>query len=354
MKKDFYRVVGVMSGTSLDGVDLVLCEFLREAGGHWTFTIQCAETIEYPESWQSLLAGAIKLPREGLSQLDREYTQYLGKIIKEYLQRNGINNIDAVCSHGHTVYHQPAAGVTYQMGNLPFIAKEIGFPVVCDFRVQDVALGGQGAPLVPIGDRLLFSEYDYCLNLGGFANISFESNGNRIAYDICPVNVVLNHLSHKVGKNYDDGGSLAASGALHEKLLRQLNELDYYSLSPPKSLGMEWVNASILPILETAMVDVPIMLRTYTEHIAQQLAREVSEPKKVLVTGGGAYNRFLLERVRQLSKADWIIPEPFLIEFKEALIFGLLGILKLRDEVNCLASVTGASRDHSSGCYFLP
>ena len=230
----------------------------------------------------------------------------------------------------------------------------LGKTVVCDFRVQDVELGGQGAPLVPIGDRLLFSEYDYCLNLGGFANCSYEKNGQRIAFDICPVNIVLNKYAEKLGKDFDENGKFAESGIVDENLLHQLDSLKFYSGKPPKSLGLEWVKENIFPLLEASKISSEDVLRTFTEHIAVQLAKQFSDRASVLITGGGAYNSFLIERFKNLSAIEVVVPSKEIVEYKEALIFGLLGVLKLRDEVNCLASVTGASKDHSSGKIFFP
>ncbi len=355
-----------MSGTSLDGIDLAELQFFYSKDGNWTFDIITSETIAYPSNWKRALREAISYSEEKMELFDQEYTHYLSEVILEFINQHHIKDLDAVCSHGHTILHQPNNGVTLQIGNLPELATLINLKVVCDFRVQDVKLGGQGAPLVPIGDRLLFDEYDYCLNLGGFANISFEkisSNNDqepkRIAYDVCPVNIVLNAFAEKLGFPYDEGGRLAASGNLDKKLFQKLNELSFYYKSPPKSLGLEWVQQHIFPILEASEASTIDILRTYTEHIAFQLVAQFSENSSVLITGGGVYNDFLITRLKDQSNAEVIIPSSGLpagkvglIEYKEALIFGLLGVLKLRDEINCLASVTGAKKDHSSGKIF--
>jgi anhydro-N-acetylmuramic acid kinase len=222
--------------------------------------------------------------------------------------------------------------------------------------VQDVELGGQGAPLVPIGDKFLFSNYDYCLNLGGFANISTDVNHERVAYDICPVNIVLNHYVKQLGFDYDDEGKIAATGQIHLELLKQLNGLSYYKKIYPKSLGLEWVNNTVFPLIDKVKLPVNDVLSTFVEHMAIQIASEVSNPKKssVLITGGGVYNTFLVNRLKMHTQQNIIIPEKDAIEFKEALIFGFLGVLKLRNQVNCLKSVTGASKNHSSGKIFQP
>ncbi|MEL6811399.1 MAG: anhydro-N-acetylmuramic acid kinase [Bacteroidota bacterium] len=353
MAKNNYKVLGVMSGTSLDGIDLAECFFVLSEEGIWNYRMGVAETIPYDEIWESRLREAVHFSKGRLATLDKEYTEYLGGIIRGFVDKNQITRLDAVCSHGHTILHQPEKGVTLQIGNLPEIAKWAGQKVVCDFRVQDVALGGQGAPLVPMGDRLLFGDYDYCLNLGGFGNCSFEKGEERMAYDICPVNIVLNRYAQQMGCPYDDRGALASEGVVQEDVLHQLNALEFYKQSAPKSLGLEWVQKRVFPILTASGSTPKDILATFTEHVAIQLESQFREGTSVLVTGGGAYNDFLLERIRFHKDVNMVVPEAQLLEFKEALVFGLLGVLKLRDKINCLASVTGASRDHSSGVVFM-
>lgn len=375
VKKNKYHIIGVMSGTSLDGIDLVEIIF-NYSEMKWNFEIVVAETIPYSSFWKDELREAINYSEEKLERLDFKYTEILSEEILKFIKKNQISEIDAVCSHGHTILHRPDKRITYQIGNLPRISKMLRQTVVCDFRVQDVDLGGQGAPLVPIGDKLLFPEYDYCLNLGGFANCSFEKNKERIAFDICAVNIVLNKYAEKLGKDFDEGGKIAASGKLNEDLLQKLNLLSFYSEKPPKSLGLEWVQSTIFPLLDSFKISSEDILRTFTEHIAIQLAKQFSDAStslsnrtsvqpvlsaaeglgmvaSVLITGGGAYNSFLIERLKKLASISVVIPSLEILEYKEALIFGLLGVLKLRDEVNCLASVTGAERNHSSGKIFL-
>jgi anhydro-N-acetylmuramic acid kinase len=355
-KKNVYRVLGVMSGTSLDGIDVAEIHFtstpLRVRKSEWTFTIGKAETIPYGATWVEILKEAIHYSAARLKTLNVKYTRYLAEVISEFVTKNSIENLDAVCSHGHTILHQPAKRITLQIGNLPELAEILQQTVLCDFRVQDVALGGQGAPLVPIGDRLLFSEYEYCLNLGGFANCSFEENGERIAYDICPVNIVLNELAQQLGKPFDDGGTIARNAKVDETLLQHLNDLAFYQLPAPKSLGLEWVQQHISSLLKASKISVASKISTFTEHAAQQLAHQFKTGSSVLVTGGGAYNVYLLERLKHYKNVTVVVPDAKLLEFKEALVFGLLGVLRLRNEVNCLKSVTGATHDHSSGIIF--
>ena len=348
-----YKVIGVMSGTSLDGIDLAAVEFTI-LDQKWSFKILEKETISYTENWVNQLKEAVAFSEEKLTQLNENYTILLGGIIKDFINKFHLEDIDAVCSHGHTILHQPQNGFTLQIGNLPTIAKIVGTKVVCNFRVQDVQLGGQGAPLVPIGDRILFSEYNYCLNLGGFSNISFEENNNRIAFDISPVNTVLNFYANKLGLDYDDKGEISRFGKLNSDLLNELNALEYYSKPFPKSLGFEFVKEIVLPLIENYPIAIEDKMHTFTEHIALQTAKVLpSKNGKLLVTGGGAYNTFLMERMQfHLPSLKIIIPDAEILEFKEALIFALLGVLKLRDEINVLGSVTGAKKNHSSGLIF--
>lgn len=353
MQNSTYKVIGVMSGTSLDGVDLAHIHFSIEKD-KWSFQILESETIGYSEKWHDQLKNAVDFSTSALEKLNEDYTDLLGGIISNFIQKNNIKNLDAVCSHGHTILHQPLKGFTLQIGNLPKIAELTHQKVICDFRVQDVKLGGQGAPLVPIGDRILFSHYDYCLNLGGFSNISFEEENNRIAFDISAVNTVLNFYANQLGFAYDDQGKSSRTGEIYDQLLAELNALDFYHKRYPKSLGFEFVKETILPIIEKYHITTEDKLRTFTEHIAIQIA--LALPKKsgsLLVTGGGAYNDFLIERMQfHLPEIKIEIPDAKTIEFKEALIFALLGVLKLRNEINVLASVTGAKTDHSSGVIY--
>jgi anhydro-N-acetylmuramic acid kinase len=353
MFKENYNVIGVMSGTSLDGVDLTYIKFNHL--DRWTFEIFQSETVSYSEEWLNKLKNAIHFNPSELEELNHSYTQLLASIIFDFISKHNLIEIDAVCSHGHTILHQPQNGFTLQIGNLPMIRDLVNQTIVCDFRVQDVQLGGQGAPLVPIGDELLFSEYDYCLNLGGFSNVSFNENGNRIAFDISPVNTVLNFYANELGFPYDAAGNIAKSGSVNLDLLQQLNNLEFYTLPYPKSLGMEFVNAKIFPLIHSYDIDVKDKLCTFVEHIAIQIVKICNKPHaKLFVTGGGAYNRFLIERLcNYLPSTEVVIPDDKTIQFKEALIFGFLGVLKLRNEINVLSSVTGAKHNHSSGVVFL-
>ncbi|MCD4790390.1 MAG: anhydro-N-acetylmuramic acid kinase [Bacteroidales bacterium] len=343
-----YKVIGLMSGTSLDGVDIAYCQFFFD--NKWKYEIIEAKTIEYSEKWIERLKNLHETNAETLALTHVEYGHYLGQITKDFIDRHDLSP-DFISSHGHTVFHQPEKHFTLQIGDGSAISSESGFPVVFDFRSKDVALGGQGAPLVPIGDKLLFSEYEFCLNLGGIANISFEHEGQRIAFDICPVNLVLNYLANQAGEKFDKNGILASQGNINERLLQELNSLPFYIRKPPKSLGKEWVVAQILPLIKKCNINIKDKLRTYSEHIAMQISRAIKyySNGKNFITGGGARNVFLINRIKANSKHIVIIPDNRLIDYKEALIFAFLGVLRKRNEVNCLSSVTGARRDSSSG-----
>lgn len=349
MNKDCVFVIGLMSGTSLDGIDLVYVKFDKKDCQN--FKIIESETIVYSSKWKNTLQKAIRYSNEELVSLDRDYGLFLAQTINNFIDKYKLSKVDFIASHGHTILHQPKKGITLQIGSGKEIAKITNTKVVCDFRTQDVKLGGQGAPLVPVGDELLFSNYDYCLNLGGFSNISYKKNDKRIAFDICPVNIVLNHYVHKLGLQFDDKGQIASKGTLNQKLLDELNRLEFYQKEPPKSLGLEWVQEHIFPLIDELETDVPSILRTFTEHIAFQISK-IIENNSVLITGGGAFNSFLINRLETVAKIKISLPNNQLIDFKEALIFAFLGVLKIDNQINCLSSVTGALKDHSSGVIF--
>ena len=342
-----YFAIGLMSGTSLDGLDICYAKFQNIAT--WEFEIIKTETIPYSSEWKNRLLNAILLSAEDLLALDKEYGFYLGEKTQEFISKNNITDLDFIASHGHTVFHQPQRKFTLQIGDGRAIKLITKKPVIYDFRSQDVLMGGNGAPLVPIGDELLFSQYDACLNLGGFSNISLQKNHQRIAFDISPVNVVLNYFAEKLGKNYDENGDFARNGAMNFKILEELNALTFYQKSAPKSLGVEFVNSEVLPLLKDEIPE--NIIATFTEHIAEQIAKVFNDNqlKTVLVTGGGTFNTYLLEKIREKSQTELIVPDENIINFKEALIFAFMGVLRLRNEVNVLCSATGSSENHCSG-----
>lgn len=342
-----YFALGLMSGTSLDGLDL--CHVRYTYTGQWQFEILNAETTPYSQGWQNQLRTSIHLSADDLFQLNTDYGFYLAEQAKAFISKNQIQHLDIISSHGHTVYHQPSRRFTVQIGDGRAIKTTTGIPVAYDFRSQDVLLGGNGAPLVPIGDRLLFSQYDACLNLGGFSNISFERQGRRMAFDIGPVNIVLNELAAEFGQAYDQDGRLAANGSFCEDLFEKLNALDFYRQPSPKSLGVEWVKMEVFPLLEGYRPHESIT--TFTRHAAFQIATVFNEfkIKNVLVTGGGAFNKELLSILRSYSDTEIIVPDQTIVEYKEAMIFALMGVLRLRNDINVLSSATGSRGDHCSG-----
>lgn len=347
-------VLGVMSGTSLDGLDLAFCEFeIKE--NDFLFRIVQAKTIDYSIDWKTKLVNCKSLKAEDYFKLNAEYGTYIANEINIFL-KDGKIQPTAIASHGHTIFHQPELGFSTQIGCGATIAAKTQITTVCDFRSLDVANGGQGAPLVPIGDKLLFGNYHACLNIGGIANISFnDSSGNRLAYDVCEANMLLNYLAEKKGQLYDSGGVLAKSGRADEKLLKQLNNLPYYSQLGAKSLGREWFETTILNLFENSQVSTIDLLATATEHIAEVISRELNdkEIKNVLVSGGGAFNNFLIERIKSKTKCEIVIPDSEIINFKEALIFAFLGCLRLNEKINTLKSVTGARLDSIGGSVYF-
>jgi len=346
-----YHTIGLMSGTSLDGLDIAYCVF-SIIKNKWSFQIKNTSTESYPKDLLDKLKKSTQLSGLDLCLLDIELGNWIGEKTIQFIKLHELS-VDLIASHGHTVFHQPEKRLTLQIGNGQEIFNSCQIPVINDFRSKDVSLGGHGAPLVPIGDQLLFGEYDGCLNLGGIANVSYQRNNQRIAYDITPVNIVLNMLSRELGKPYDDQGSIAGQGNIDAVLFQKLNELAFYDIDPPKSLGYEWIATNIFPLFDDSQLSIEDKLATFTEHIAQQIAKQLPIGNS-LVTGGGTYNNFLITRIdEQISGEQSLeIPNATILEYKEALVFAFLGVLKTRNEVNCLSSVTGASMDNCGGMIY--
>ncbi|HXB39177.1 MAG TPA: anhydro-N-acetylmuramic acid kinase [Bacteroidia bacterium] len=353
MAENVYKVIGLMSGTSLDGLDIALCNFSFQ-NNKWNCSIEKAKTVVYTKEWKNKLGNAHKLSSAQLIEWDATFGKFIGKQVSDFIKKNKISNVDLVSSHGHTVFHQPEKGFTLQIGSGACIAAIAGIKTVCDFRSGDVALGGQGAPLVPVGDELLFAEYDACLNIGGIANISFNRNNKRVAFDICPANTIFNYLAAKKGLAYDKGGKLAARGEIHWNLLKKLNSLSFYKDYKSKSLGREWIEKNIFTTVDKEKISLQDKLATVSEHAALQVARVLNhfKIKNVLLTGGGAYNNDFISRVSVYSNSEIIVPNNNTIQFKEALIFAFLGVLRVRGEINCFKNVTGAKRDSCGGAIY--
>jgi anhydro-N-acetylmuramic acid kinase len=347
-----YKVVGLMSGTSLDGLDVAYCTF-KKTNMNWKYTIHKAVTIKYSSTWIKNLANAHSLSGESLIALDAAYGKLLGDICNTFIKKHKLK-VDFIASHGHTIYHQPKRGFTFQLGNGHALHAASGLPVIYDFRTMDVAFGGEGAPLVPAGDKFLFNEFDVCLNLGGIANLSCEEKGKRIAFDICFVNMGLNYLASKANKTFDSNGDMASSGTLNLKMLQKLNSV-YAKLKIKRpSLGRELFDSKIKPLLDDEQIPLEDRLNTFATSAAQEIVSALPASKnniRVLCTGGGAFNSFLIYALLEKcsDNVSFILPDEDIIKFKEALIFAFLGVLRLRGENNCLRSVTGASRDCSGG-----
>lgn len=361
--KNKFRLIGVMSGTSLDGIDLCYAEFWKDKQNHWRYTMSHIDSIDYDNHWRDSLNNAEHLSALEYIKLDRALGRKFGKHIRLFIDKNNLK-VDYICSHGHTVFHQPEISITSQIGHGPEIARYSGCNVINDFRVSDLAFQGQGAPLVPIGDRLLFHEYNYRLNLGGIANISFEVNNETIAFDVAPANMPLNYFIREIGKEFDENGELAKTGIVNEKILKELNELPFYSNFEVKSLGKEWFIDKYLPII-SKIEKMEDRLATSVEHTAIQIKNVIDvasknsklhfRKEKLLITGGGAFNSFLIDRIIFHNKnVEVILPEEDIITHKEALLFAFLGCLRLQKEINCLKSVTGASIDNCGGVIHHP
>ena len=341
------NIIGLMSGTSVDGLDICYVSFDNHDPSKYEI-IDC-ETIDYDDNLKTKLKNVIEMDNDQIKQIDKEFGEFIGLNVLKFIKKNKLYKADLISSHGHTVFHEPKFNKTLQIGNGEIINKITKIKTVNNFREQDIQLGGQGAPLVPIGDKLLFDDYKYCLNLGGFTNISVKDSRTIYAYDICPLNTVLNHYANKLGYECDLGGKLSKKGVINIDLFNELNDLDYYKKSYPKSLGLEFVIENIFPITEKYKIKEVDILATYIEHASFQIKRNIDNGSKVLLTGGGTFNNNLIKTLNHDSKINFIIPDKTIINYKESLIFALLGYLKINGKVNCLRSVTGASNDHSSG-----
>lgn len=348
MKGQAVNIIGIMSGTSLDGLDIALCQFFEQEG-KTKFKLLASETIKYDSHWQNTLSSACDLNAEDFLILHQQFGNYISDNIKYFLKKYN-KTTDYISSHGHTVFHRPELGFTTQIGCGATIAGNTGITTICDFRSLDVALNGQGAPLVPIGDRDLFHQYESCLNIGGIANISFSKNNVTNAYDICVANMTLNYLAHQHNKAYDENGHMASLGNVSHVLLNQFMSLE----TNHKSLGREWFEEKFLPILNAYSVSTEDKLATCVEYIATKISQCLNDNKisSVLVSGGGAYNFFLIERLRNYFNGTIEIPADEIIQFKEAIIFAYLGYLRIHNKINTLASVTGANRDSIGGCIY--
>ena len=340
-----------MSGTSLDGVDIAYCEF-SFTGKKWNFSLRASQTVRYSSPWKKNLSSAHQLSSEELFRLHSHYGKYLGVLVNWFIEQNKIAEVDFISSHGHTIFHQPEKRFTFQLGDGNALHAETGIPVIYNFRSLDVQLGGEGAPLVPIGDRLLFSSYDVCLNLGGIANLSLEKNGERMAFDICFCNMALNYLATRIGKEFDKNGKMASRGKVNIKLLQKINSIYSTMRNKRPSLAREGFEKDFVTLLKNQSISINDRLATVCESVAHEILLSLSDQKiTMLVTGGGALNNYLIKRISSAlpQGSKIIVPEKAIINFKEAIVFGFLGVLRMRNEINALKSVTGAKKASCSG-----
>lgn len=351
-----YKVIGLMSGSSMDGLDIAYCEF-KETENKWSFEIIQTETVPYDVKWRVRLSKLRNQSTLTYVKTDVFFGHYIGQKVNEFIDKHNIQ-VDLIASHGHTVFHYPEIKITAQIGDGASISAVTNLPVVSDFRRMDLAKGGQGAPLVTIGDKLLFGEYDYCINLGGFANISGnDSESNTVSFDICPCNIPLNRIARDLGKDYDQNGDIAANGNINYELLSNLNGIVYYSQKYPKSLNRDWINQDFWPIVrEFGDLTAQDKMKTLVDHIAVQVTNSIDridgengKGKKILVTGGSAYNTTLIEHIKTHTEAEIIIPNNNIIDYKEALIFGFLGIMRINNQINTLSKSTGSFEDSIGG-----
>lgn len=350
-----YHVIGIMSGSSMDGVDLALCKITSD-DGQYTYSIEECETYEYDEVWRLRLSQIRKADALGYAKTDVFYGHYLGHLINTFIKKHKVK-IDLIASHGHTVFHYPDELITRQVGDGASMSAICNLPVVTDFRSMDVAKKGQGAPLVAIGDECFFNDYDFCLNLGGFANISGKVGDFRVSFDICPANILLNRVARDLNQEYDKDGEIAASGTINYKLLENLNKIDYYRTPFPKSLNRDWINNELWQIVkEGDKLSPQDKMKTFVDHIGVQIGNSINylssknaTGKKVLVTGGGAFNTVLMDHIRTHSEADFIIPDHKMVKYKESLVFALMGVLRVENQINIIKTFTGAKSNSISG-----
>lgn len=362
-----YRAIGLMSGSSLDGLDIVFAE-LENKANNWSYDIKAAQCVAYPPELIEQLKNAAAMSAYDYLLLHSAYGKYTGERVNAFIEEYGLHHqVQLIASHGHTVFHAPQLGMTSQLGDGAAIAATTGINVVSDLRAMDVALGGQGAPIVPVGEKLLFPRYAFCLNIGGIANLSFRNGEEYIAFDICAANRVLNMLANISGKAFDEGGAMARPGNIHTGSLTQLNALDYYKQSYPKSLANHFGTDIVYPLIQSFDLPVNDALRTYTQHIAQQIAYAVNSllqyfpasaimNQQMLITGGGAFNGFLIDCIKDALKTlsiEVIVPDESIVQYKEALIMALLGVLRWREENTVLSTVTGAKRSSIGGAVWM-
>lgn len=347
-----HLVIGLMSGSSLDGLDICLVRFKEKQNGEWSFEIVQTDYESYPESFQNELRN---LPHASAYQLAQMHTHYAIKqagYIQQFFKKFPVSKeAELIVSHGQTVFHQPESSFTTQIGCGATLSAKTNKTVVCDLRTYDVALGGQGAPLVPFGEQYLFDSYDTFLNIGGICNISLHKENEILAYDVCPANTLLNLLAHQENQAFDEGGQIAQKGNVNQELLGKLAKVKYYYTPAPKSLGTEHIMSDWWPEIEANSLSIEDKMATVVEHIAMKVGSSI-QGESVLITGGGAYNTYLIDRIKYYTLAEIVIPPKVIIDYKEALIIGFVGLMRYLGRNNFIASVTGAMRDNMGGAIY--
>ena len=358
MKKPRLTICGVMSGSSLDGLDMAICNIERAPFGQFDWSIERADTFSFPDALSDLLMSTYEGSASNIYSVEQEFSKFSANCIKTFIDDS---SVDYVGMHGHTIFHHPEDGYTVQIGNGQFIAHRIGIPVICEMRSKDIALGGQGAPLAPTVEKYLLSEFTAFLNLGGIANISLHQDDKITAFDITACNQPLNYLCQKhFDLPYDNEGKLAAKGKLDTDLLEKLNALPYLTMEPPKSLANTWVINDFMSIVNDHIAPHKNKLNTIVQHMAIQTAKSLenmSPETAVYATGGGVFNKFMMKCLSsQLSKQGIVLEaaDSMMAEFKEALLMALMAYLSVHELPNSFASVTGAKKDNCNGVVYHP
>ncbi|XP_064473646.1 anhydro-N-acetylmuramic acid kinase-like [Ornithodoros turicata] len=365
-----YEVIGVMSGSSLDGLDIIYTRFSLTSSDCWEYNIQHCTCYNYSPTWIDKLKHATSTSALEYQLLNTEYGRYIGEYVLRFIRENRLDGkVHLIACHGHTVFHLPSQLTTSTLGDGATVAAVTGLPVVSDLRSMDVALGGQGSPIALTAERKLFgNEYQFFLNIGGMACLTYagKNYSDSFAVDVCPANQLLNLLANREGRAFDRSGEMAKSGKVSTRLLKDLDDFDYYKKSFPKSLGVDFGPEILYPLIQAHDLSTADALQTFTEHICNQVAEVIRlvertvkdglpQSSKMLVTGGGARNLFLVDRLTERLKEfriTVVVPNDELVKFKEALVTSVIGVQRLRGEENFIGEVSGASRSSIGGAFW--
>lgn len=355
--------IGVMSGTSLDGIDIALCEIN-------SVKCVCIHSAEFPfePKLKEDVLRAINSPvtLSFIGELDTRLGELFAQAILSFIQDNQIDaqKIRAIGLHGQTLWHQPNGDFPFsmQLGNPNVVSVQTALAVVADFRGKDIALGGQGAPFAPAFHKEIFGALGRktaVVNIGGMANITFL-NDALSGYDTGPGNVLMDYwISQTKNLPYDKEGIFAACGRVNEALLQSFLSDDYFHKIPPKSTGREYFNPTWLsnhmPIFQTLQEE--DIQRTLLELTAQTItdALQNSSVELLIVCGGGAKNSFLMQRLHELAQIEVTTSDTYGVsgDFMEAMAFAWLAYKRIHLEKVELSSVTGAKEDAILGALYL-